>query len=80
MDNWGAIEGRMLLHSGAGLAGMSSRQALDIAFAWLTSRPPEEVELTKLVDKALLDTNSIADNASLSDIEDATIDALLDSL
>jgi hypothetical protein len=70
----------MLLQTGVGLNGMGMRQALNITQVWLTTRTPHEIASSEAVNSALLDENSISDNAELSELGDTTLESLLDSL
>jgi hypothetical protein len=59
---------------------MTIRQALNITFSWLVSRNPRELAASEKVSEALSSDYSFSSEATVSDLPEETLEALLDSL
>lgn len=79
-DNWGEIDGKMLLQTGRGLDDMGLRQGLNIAYSWLISRRPSEVKASVEVTQALNNEFSVSENASVMDLSKEQLESMLDAM
>lgn len=59
---------------------MTLRQGLNVTFSWLVTRSPREMAATEKVLEALSSDYSFSSEASVSDLPEETLEALLDSL
>lgn len=79
LDNWHEIDGRFILQTGTSLETLNLRHALDVAYAWLMVRRPEEIAAREAVDEALAADVAIGGSTSVKELSEESIESLLDS-